>query len=260
MVGRLLLLGMLTGVLAGLVVFGFARVFGEPPVERAIAFEAHMEKAHTDHAHTDHAHTDQTKGDTPEPELVDRATQAGLGLFVAVVVYAAAVGGLFALVFAFVYGRFARLAARPTAALLAAGAFVSLVLVPTLKYPANPPAVGDPETIGSRTALYFAMLVISVAALIFAIGLARRLARRHGSWNAGLLGGAAYVIIVAIAAYALPTVNEVPEQFSPVVLWNFRIAALGIQVVLWTTVGLLFGFLAERVVGHSLGSAQPKPY
>jgi len=260
MVGRLLLLGMLTGVLAGLVVFGFARVFGEPPVERAIAFEAHMEKAHTDHAHTDHAHADKTKGDKPEPELVDRATQAGLGLFVAVVVYAAAVGGLFALVFAFVYGRFARLAARPTAALLAAGAFVSLVLVPTLKYPANPPAVGDPETIGSRTALYFAMLVISVAALIFAIGLARRLARRHGSWNAGLLGGAAYVIIVAIAAYALPTVNEVPEHFSPVVLWNFRIAALGIQVVLWTTVGLLFGFLAERVVGHSLGSAQPKPY
>src|SRR5262245_30385434 len=128
MVGRLLLLGMLTGVLAGLVVFGFARVFGEPPVERAIAFEAHMDQAHTDHA------PDKTKGDTPEPELVDRATQAGLGLFVAVVVYAAAVGGLFALVFAFVYGRFARLAARPTAALLAAGAFVSLVLVPTLKY------------------------------------------------------------------------------------------------------------------------------
>jgi hypothetical protein len=59
---------------------------------------------------------------------------------------------------------------------------------------------------------------------------------------------AAYVAIVGIAGYALPTVNEVPEHFSAVVLWNFRIASLGLQVVLWTTVGLLFGFLAEQVL------------
>jgi hypothetical protein len=49
MVGRLLLRGMLAGVVAGLVAFGFARVFGEPPIEHAIAFEAH--EAHTDHHH-----------------------------------------------------------------------------------------------------------------------------------------------------------------------------------------------------------------
>ena len=160
MVGRLLLRGMLAGVVAGLFAFGFARIFGEPPIEHAIAFEEHIAHHHTE-AHTDN----HMEGETDEPELVSRTTQAGLGLFVAVIVYGAAIGGLYALVFAFVYGRFGQLMPRATAALLAAAASVSLVLVPGLKYPANPPAVGDRETIGSRTALYFAMIVISVAAL-----------------------------------------------------------------------------------------------
>ena len=109
---------------------------------------------------------------------------------------------------------------------------------------------GDPETIGSRTALYFAMLVISVAALVFAVGLARSLASRYDGWSAGLVGAATYVVIVAIAGYALPSVNEVPEHFSAVVLWNFRVASLGLQAFLWTIVGLLFGFLAERVLAQ----------
>ena len=243
MVGRLLLRGMLAGVVAGLLAFGFARVFGEPPIESAIAFEAHVAHHHME-AHSDH----HTSGETDEPELVSRTTQAGLGLFVAVVVYGVAIGGLYALVFAFVYGRFGQLSPRATAALLAAAAFVSLVLIPALKYPANPPAVGAPETIGSRTALYFAMLVISVAALVFAIGLAKGLASRYDGWSAALVGAAAYVAIVLIAGYALPAVNEVPEHFSAAVLWNFRVASLGLQAVLWTIIGLLFGFLAERML------------
>jgi predicted cobalt transporter CbtA len=234
---------MLAGVVAGLLAFGFAKVFGEPPIEHAIAFEEHMAHHHTD-AQIDH----HMNGETDEPELVSRTTQSGLGLFVAVVVYGAAIGGLYSLVFAFVYGRFGQLSPRATAALLAAAAFVSLVLVPALKYPANPPAVGDPETIGSRTALYFAMLVISVAALIFAVGFARSLKSRYDGWSAGLLGVVIYVAIVAIAGYALPEVNEVPEHFSAVVLWNFRVASLGLQAVLWTIIGLLFGFLAERLL------------
>ena len=39
MVGSLLVRGMLVGIIAGLLAFGFARVFGEPPVDHAIAFE-----------------------------------------------------------------------------------------------------------------------------------------------------------------------------------------------------------------------------
>jgi hypothetical protein len=244
-VGHLLLRGLLAGVVAGLLAFGFAKAFGEPTVERAIAFEAQMDKMKGE-MHMGGMHM----GEMDEPELVSRATQAGLGLFVAVVVYGAAVGGLFSLVFAYVQGRVSSLRPRTTAALLALAAFVGLVLIPGLKYPANPPAVGDPETIGSRTALFFAMLVISVVVLSFAVRLAKSFTRRYGAWNAGLIGAAAYVLIVAIAGYLLPEVNEVPEHFSAVVLWNFRMASLGLQVVLWTTIGIVFGLLAERAVAH----------
>jgi predicted cobalt transporter CbtA len=83
--------------------------------------------------------------------------------------------------------------------------------------------------------------------------LARRLSAHYGVWNATLIAGAAFVVVIAIVQYVLPEINEVPEQFSAVVLWRFRVAALGIQVVLWTTIGLLFGVLAERSFAERLG-------
>ncbi len=152
MVGQLLLRGMLAGVVAGLLTFGFARVAGEPQVNQAIAFEEA------------HAHSHHHDGEADEPELVSRATQAGVGLLTGVVTYGAAFGGLFALTFALIYGRGSKLQARPLAAWMALAGFVALTIVPNLKYPANPPAVGDPDTIGMRTALFFALIAISLAA------------------------------------------------------------------------------------------------
>jgi hypothetical protein len=245
---------MLVGVVAGLLAFGFARAFGEPEVDRAIAFEEMTKAApHANgeaHAHGDaHAHTEaHASTEAPEQELVSRTTQAGLGLLTGVVVYGAAVGGLFALVFAFAYGRVGRLGPRATAALLALGAYVAVVLVPNIKYPANPPAIGQAETIGSRTVLFFLMILISVAALALAVTLARRLSAQFGTWNATILAGAAFLVVIAVAQYGLPAINEVPDQFSAAVLWRFRVASLGIHAVLWTTIGLLFGALTERAM------------
>src|SRR5437879_5253723 len=217
MVGSLLLRGMLVGAVAGLLAFGFARVFGEPEVDRAIFFEE-MTKA-APHAHGDaRTHTAaQASTEAQEPELVSRATQSGIGLATGVLVYGAAVGGLFALAFAFAYGRVGRLGPRATAALLALGAYVAVVLVPNIKYPANPPAIGQAETIGSRTALFFLMIVISVVALALAVALARRLSAQFGTWNATILAGVAFAVVIAAAQYALPTINEVPDQFSAAV-------------------------------------------
>jgi hypothetical protein len=73
------------------------------------------------------------------------------------------------------------------------GGFVAIVLVPDLKYPANPPSVRNPETIGLRTELFFVLLAISVAAVVLAVALARRLSARYGGWNATLIAGAAFI-------------------------------------------------------------------
>ncbi|MBB5576824.1 MULTISPECIES: CbtA family protein [Rhizobium] len=231
MVGRLLLRGMLVGVLAGILIFAFAHTFGEPLVDRAIAFEEQAAQA---------------AGEMPEPEIVSRATQAGLGLFTGIIIYAAAVGGLFALVFAYVYGRVSPFGARGTAALLAIAAFIAISLVPDIKYPANPPAIGTPDTIGARTELFFVMIVASIVAMVAAVSLARQLAARYGSWNGAIFAGIAYIVFIGLVQYLLPAINEVPEQFSAVVLWRFRISSLGMHAILWTTLGLAFGAWAER--------------
>jgi predicted cobalt transporter CbtA len=116
-----------------------------------------------------------------------------------------------------------------------------------LKYPANPPSVGNPETIGIRTALYFIMIALSVTAMVAAIALKRLIVLQFGEWNATLLAAASYLILVAVAGFLLPTINEVPDAFPAVVLWRFRIASIGAQLIMWGTLGVLFGSLTERV-------------
>jgi hypothetical protein len=212
-----------------------------------------MEKA--GQAAHDHAQTGApAKAEADEPELVSRTVQSTIGLLLAVTVYGAGIGGLFAIVFAFAYGRIGDLGARATAALLAAAGLLSVEIVPFLKYPANPPAVGSPETLGRRTALFLVMIAISIAALTLAVGLGRRLIARFGARNAALIGGAAFVVIVAAAQLILPDFNEVPEQFSADLLWRFRLSALGMHVVMWTALGLLFGVLAARILDQRRGS------
>jgi hypothetical protein len=182
------------------------------------------------------------------PELVSRRIQAGISLFTAVLVYCTAFGGLFGLAFAFAYGRVGsalRLESMP--ALLATTGFIAIYLIPNLKYPANPPSVGSPETIGIRTALYFIMIALSVTAMVAAIALKRLIAPQFGEWNATLLAAASYLILVAVAGLLLPTINEVPDAFPAVVLWRFRVASIGAQLIMWGTLGALFGSLTGRV-------------
>ena len=251
-VGTLLMRGMLIGVVAGILSFGFLKVAGEPAVDRAIAFETAMDeakfKAKADEAA---ANVMSAPKEEPEHELVSRPVQAGVGLFTGVIVYSAAFGGLFALAFALCYGRMGDFSPRTTAALLALSGIVAVHVVPNLKYPANPPSVGDPETITTRTELYFAMIAISLAAMIAAWMLRGRLAPQYGNWNAAIIAAAAFVVAAVVVGLALPGVNEVPERFPAVVLWQFRMASLGAQAILWTTIGLAFGALTERAMKTS---------
>jgi predicted cobalt transporter CbtA len=243
MTGKLLVRGMLLGLVAGLLSFGFLKLAGEPSVDRAIAFESAMEQTKADDA--------KAKGlpaPVEDPELVSRSVQAGIGLLTAVAVYSTAFGGIFALVFALAFRRMGDFGARATSALLAVAGFVSVYLVPMLKYPANPPSVGLAETIDMRTSLYFAMILISLAAMVGAGMLRIRLNQRFGNWNAALIAIGVYVVVISAVAVVLPEVNEVPEGFPATVLWQFRIASLGGQAVMWGALGLLFGVAAERVV------------
>ena len=139
--------------------------------------------------------------------------QSTVGLATATLVYGAAMGGLFALAFAFLYGRVGDISPRVLALLLALAAFVAIYYVPSLKYAANPPAVGEPDTITYRTGLYLLMMLTSLGGMVFSVALGRRLVTRYGGLNATLIGAGVYVAIIVIVQLALPDINEVPADF-----------------------------------------------
>jgi hypothetical protein len=232
-VRNLLVRGMLAGLAAGLLALVAAYLLGEPNVDKAISFEG---------AHS-HEH---------EMEVVSRSLQSTAGLATGVLVYGVAFGGIAALAYCFALGRVGRFSPRATALLLSGCALAAVYVVPFLKYPANPPSVGDPDTIGKRTTLYFLMMLLSVLLAVAATILGKRLQPRLGTWWATVLAVAAFAVVIGLAYQFLPVVNEVPADFPATLLWRFRLSALAIQLVLWGGFGLLFGELAERVLN-------PKP-
>lgn len=230
MAGRLLFYGMMAGILAGLAAAGFFAKAGEPAVDRAIAFESAMADA---------------AGEAPEQELVSRRVQKSVGLTIATTAYGAALGGFFGLAFAFAFGRLGGSDPRSVAAGLAAAGFVAVALVPALKYPANPPAIGSPDSLSERTELFFVMITISVLSMILAASLGKTLKARFGAWYGSLNQAAVFVAAVGGAALALPNFNEIPAAFPADLLWTFRLASLGGQAVLWSVLGLSFGALVH---------------
>ncbi|MFG3232827.1 CbtA family protein [Streptomyces antibioticus] len=238
-VRNLLVRGMLAGLAAGVLALLVAYFLGEPLVDRAIGFEESHAPAH------EH-----------EVELVSRGLQSTAGLATGVLLYGVAFGGIAALAYCFALGRVGRFGPRATALLLSGVALVAVYVVPFLKYPANPPAVGDPDTIGKRTTLYFLMMVLSVLLAVAATLLGKRLAPRLGNWYATVAAVAAFALVVGLAYAFLPVVNEVPGDFPATVLWRFRISALAMQATLWAGFGLVFGELAQRLL-HPTPKAVP---
>lgn len=230
MVRTLLVRGMIAGLIAGLVYAVFAYVFGEPALVGGLGYEDQVAAA---------------SGEPPGVELVSRGVQATVGLAVAAAVYGVAIGGIFALVYAAVYGRVGRLSPRATAAVLALVGFVVVYAVPFMKYPSNPPASSIDTTIADRTGLYVVMVLFSVVLASAAVALGRRLVAQLEAWNATLVAAGAYIVSVGIVGFLMPRVSETPADFPATVVYDFRLASLGGQLVLWACLGLVFGALVD---------------
>jgi len=247
---RIIWRGVLAGAAAGVLAFVFARIFLEPVIGRAIDYEGGRGEVESA----------MSGGHEHEMEVFTRDIQANIGMGFGVLAFAVALGALFAVAFIVAYSRFGAVSVRAQSLVLAAGAFVVIYLVPFLKYPANPPSIGDPDTIGKRTGLYLLMIVLSLAFAVAAVWLGRRLLPRLGVWGATLSGIGAYIVAIAVVMLVLPTVSEVPQPlvndqgaimypgFSADDLFHFRLYAVGTQFIIWATIGLVFGALVSRLV------------
>ena len=269
MVRKLIMRGALAGALAGLLAFVFARIFAEPRIQAAIDYESGRD--------TVQAAIDKAAGlpvEPPGPDIFSRAIQANVGIGVGVVFFGIAMGALFAVVYTVCLGRVGKLRARGLAVVVAGGGFLGVYLVPFLKYPANPPSIGHPETIGTRGTLYVVMVACSLAFLGGAVWLGRRLRARLGNWNATLVAGAAFVVLIGIVMAVLPPLGHLAANvreygvqstetplplrdatgtmvypgFPADTLFLFRCYSVAAQLVLWTTIALVFAPLADRLL------------
>ncbi|GAB1691823.1 CbtA family protein [Krasilnikovia sp. M28-CT-15] len=231
-----LLRGLLAGLIAGLLAGVFGYVAGEPRVDAAIAIEE--QAAHVAGEDTGSGHQDD--------ELVSRSGQKG-GLFLATALFGAAMGGLLATAYTLLRRRLRTPSDARAALGLAGAALLGAVLVPFVKYPPNPPAVGDPATIDQRTAGYLAIVVLGLVAVWAGVVGYRAPRGAAPEWLRALTGVLGFLAVVAVGYVMLPAVDEVPSTFPASLLWNFRLASLGTQLVLWVSLGLGFAALLSRL-------------
>lgn len=244
--------GLLAGALAGVLAFVFANIFVEPIIGRSIDFEDGVSAAHEAMAGGGaHEHG---------VEVFTRGVQSTIGVGIGVLAFSVAMGGLFAVVYCVAYGRFGNVSARTLSLWVAGGMLISLWVVPALKYPPNPPATSLDETIEQRSLLYLLMVLLSALLMVAAVYLGRQLNAKLGTWNATLAAAGAYVVAVLIVMLVLPTIDETPGPmldgagnivfpgFPAGDLYEFRLYGLATQVVIWATIGLVFGVLAGRLL------------
>lgn len=255
---NLLLRGILAGLIAGLLTGAVAFALGEPHVAAAIAIEesAPASDATTAHEYPDpNATTGHSHSDSREP-LVSRDGQRA-GLVLATALAGVALGAIFG-----VAAHYARRHTGMSGPLLALGlafaGWLAVEAVPFFKYPANPPAVGDPDTIDQRAWYWLAALVLGLAAVAAAVYVAKRLASQRYRTVRVAASVVTFLTIVTVGYLLLPTVNEVGEAFPATLLWQFRISSMATQATLWLSLGLAFAFLNERAQrGESPRTANP---
>jgi predicted cobalt transporter CbtA len=134
--GTILKAAIIAGLLAGLTVAVFHLVVTEPIIDQAIALEE--QRADAGHAH--------------EEPIVSRRAQRG-GLILGYLLYGLTWALLFAVVFQVTQRWLPANSGVAQGALLAFLAYWSVCLLPFLKYPANPPAIGRRSTRASWRSL-----------------------------------------------------------------------------------------------------------
>jgi predicted cobalt transporter CbtA len=225
---RFTLAGVLAGALAGL----WSLLVTERALDPALAIEEARSEGGHEHS----------------VEVFSRGVQVTGGVLGSVIA-SVVIGLLFAVVFAAVRHRLPARTDFGRAAVLGAIGFGVFALLPAVAIPANPPAVGDPTTIGRRTAIYGGVLAAGLVIALLTSALISLLDSRGVDRPVTVLVAvlAAGVLVGLLLVFFPKNPDVIPTDVPAAVLWNFRLASLGQLAVLWTTVALVGGALVYRL-------------
>lgn len=124
-----------------------------------------------------------------------------------------------------------------------------IFLVPALKYPANPPAVGDPETIYYRQTLYLAYLAISGFTALGVACMYRKMKEAIKSHKDSRmlieLPAVIYAVIMITAYLTMPPNPDVINAPMDLVM-GFRIASGFTMSIFWGLLGIILGAFWDK--------------
>ena len=217
----------LAGMLGGLVMGLFHLLFTEPVIDKALAIEKQFAAA--------------------EVEIVSRGLQK-VGLLVGTIIFGAILGSLYAGPYALLHSWLPGSGQRLKGLILTALAYWSVTLFPFFKYPANPPGVGEPETIAYRQTIALGFVALSVLGMVMAVAAYQVLGRRVQSKayrNRVYMVSVGY-IIYAVIIYLLMPPNPDEIRMPTELVWQFRGLSVAGLTLFWVIMGLTFAILWER--------------
>jgi predicted cobalt transporter CbtA len=171
------------------------------------------------------------------------------GEIVGGIVYGIALSSLFGIVFAYSRNSLPSNNVKVKAILLASIMCFVLFIVPSLKYPSNPPAVGDPDTIYYRQGLFVAFLVISGAS---ALGVTAFIKKINQTVSKKVVIACTIYGAIMIASYLAMPSNPDTISISMNLVVAFRLVSAATIVMFWEILGATFATLWNRFNPHNL--------
>lgn len=227
------------GLPVGVLLAGYMFFVVEPTIDEAITLEEQL-ATEAEHGEQGGHHHDE------EEALFTRSEQVGGGV-AASVIYAVVLSAVFGTVLAATRHRLPGRSDLMRSVWLAAVAFGCVALVPALKYPANPPAVGDPDTVGQRTVQWLVVVALSLLLAWALTRLSGSLRGRLDDPTRVLAVTAATVLAFGALLVALPgTPDEIDQRVPAALVWDFRLRSIGGLALLWSGLGVGLGWLLER--------------
>jgi len=227
---------LLSGAIAGTILGVLNQALVEPYIDRAISIE------------TQNA---IKEGEVVYPvELQNYRLWQKAGGIAAGAILGTSLGALFGIVFVYSRSLLLHSDSNVKKALILAGImWFVLFLVPALKYPANPPAVGDPDTIYYRESLYIGLLAISGFSALGLALLYRMLGNRTNNKNRIIIVPVIYAAIIVGAFLVLPP-NPDKITAPADLVQGFRIASAFTMTIFWGLLGITLGAFWDRLKPH----------
>ena len=227
LVGITLSSGVIAGIILALLNLGIV----EPTIDKAIALEVQKQVSSGENVNMS--------------ELIDYRYWQKAGAFAGGAIYGAGLASLFAVIFVFARNKLPGKNNKQKAIFLAGIMWFVLFLMVALKYPANPPAVGDPETIYYREILYVAYIMISGFA---ALGMAVIWIRINMN-SKRIIIPLIYAAIMVTAFVLMPS-NPDKIEISMDLIQTFRIFSAMTIGVFWGVLGITFGLLWDKFLSN----------